>query len=1282
MLKASVKHALWWSLMAAMLLGLVLIGLRVALPKVGDYRAQIASYVGERLGVDLSIAALDARWEGYFPTATLHQVRVSSVEDVGPDVQLSIARVDVKLDPWRSLFRWQPIFKQLDVIAPSGQWRQRDGRWLYRPDVASEPGGMGQQGWSRLLNLLLSQPQVAIRQAELRLLPEQGESRRLESIDALLENVGAEHQLSGSVRVQGLGEDAQLHFAVQFQGAPEDPLQGDYPFYLKLDSLGPELLTLVDVELPLKRLRAGTEFWGHWGSGRLEWLQGRAAVGSLLYGDEEQQLELSNSTLDFALFELDTGYQLQLNNLHLVSQDEALELAQVAVDGDLVDGDLSLRRLAVPRLELEGVANWLRGQAFLPEEATKALSALAPTGQLSNLLLDWDAGASLKAFRARADARELSVQAYYGAPAIEGATGLIEADIQGGRLNLQSDQFALNFPKLYPEGWRFTHADGVVAWSLTPDAALISSELLHLSDDSVSAQGRFSIDIPYSREQQTELTLMIGMRDSDGTQAQRFTPAKEVGQGLYDWLGRAIQAGDVRQAGLVLHGGTRRLEPRQLPAVQLFFDIGEATLDYDPRWPKVSNADLFLYIRNGDVRADVRGGQMLDSQLASGWAYKPLQDERLQLAFQLEGPADDLNQVLSLESLRERIGNGMADWQLSGDLSTRLTLAVPVIHKDTADAEPQVDVRARLSRGALASKSLNIELTDLEGDLAFSSAAGLSSEQLNGRLFDEPISGRIVTEDGVTTAKISGAAAMARVQAWSGIAPLELMTGNLGYDAWLILCGAKAGCTDRFELNSSLDGVAVDLPAEFGLAANAERALGIQVPLDSAELSFDYGGLLKGIFDLSSGPLAGTLHLGAGVAELRPTPGLYVDGALDALTLSDITQLLDRLGGMDSSTAEDAATNPTSQVLQEVALHIGRFGIGALGVKAVSARLTPADLGWLLQLAGPQVQGQVILPGDNTPVEVALERLEIAAQEEASEQEPSPAEVESDAPLDFDQVPDLDLAVRDLVYKERPMGSWRLLVRPEGNKINVRDIHGELSQMSVRGEMSWLRGEDDHTGMTLKIEGKDIGKQLELWGMPKSIDSQLVDTSLQLEWKGMPWDINAATLDGSAQLLMKDGHLIESGNSANLLRVFGILNFNTLGRRLRLDFSDLVEKGVAFDRLAANYRFDKGVASSETPLEMEGPSANLRATGRIDFNRETVDKDIEVVLPLTSNVPFAAVLLGAPQVAGAVFLIDRLIGDKLEKVTTLRYHLSGDWSDPQVELETTAPPKQREVPFP
>ncbi|MBV1787308.1 TIGR02099 family protein [Marinobacterium sp. D7] len=1273
MLKASVKHLSWWSLMLAMLIGIAILALRLGLPRVADYRSEIADYLGESLGVNLDISTLDARWEGYYPALSLGGLRVFSTGEQGPEVRLSIESIEVQIDPWRSLLRWQPIFEKLELSAVNGFWQQRDGRWLHRPGVGANSSGMSEQGWRRLLGLILSQPKVGIRDSRLMMIPDVGSARQLESIDALLENVDTQHQLSGQLSLAGLGEDTRLEFAIQFEGTPEDPLRGDYPFYLKLDSLGPELFNLVNIELPLIRLRAGTEFWGRWHEGALQSLRGALAVGELDYGVAPKRVVLSNSYLDFALLPRAGGYQLQLNDIHLNTEGAELVLPQVLLEGAGWQQPFMLQRLAMPEVELAALTDWLIHQPILPENAIELATDLQPSGRLKNLVVEWPENGEWRDFQLRADADELAVQDYYGAPAATGVSGLLQADINGGAVHLVSDRFDLHFPKLYPEEWAFNRADGIVRWELSPDAALIHSELLHLKDSSVSAAGRFSIEIPYDRELQTELTLQIGITDADATRAQSFTPGHEVGEGLYRWLGDAIQAGHIRQAGLVLHGGTRSIEPRHPPVVQLFFDIDQAQLKYDPDWPSIDDADFFLYIHNGDLRVDIRHAQLLDSTITSGWAYKPLHEPRLSVMAQLDGPADDIEQVLRSKPLQS-VGDALGDWHFGGTMQTELRLDIPV--QSDAGAKLNVVAKGRLSDGKLESQAARLSLSQLSGSLGYTTAGGLSSGKLGGRIFDQPITGQIATAKGVTRVDMQGQLPIEAAQRWSGIDQLSLMNGILGYSAALTLCTGQADCASGLELYSDLQGVAVDLPSPLRLSADQPGELKLTLALDAQQLDFNYRQALGGRFDLAHPSLRGTLHLGEGAPALRPNGGLYVDGSVAQLEVGELMTLLDRL--VSASTQEDVpGVAASTQPLQEVDLWIDRVLVGGNTLNDLHAIVTPETDGWGVHLEGEEIAGNLRIPDADLPIGVKLSRLSVGQPVDAKSgsgdsAEKGSIEASAESPLlSPESLQAADIEIAKLIFRGRDWGRWKANVRPDGERLRVQNIEAQLAQLNIKGELNWLGGSHPHTGLTLKIQGKDIGRQLEQWQMEKAIESEELSSNLQLEWSGAPWSIKAANLNGALQFRFKNGRLIESGNSANLLRVFGILNFNTLGRRLKLDFSDLFQKGVAFDRLEGHYRIANGVASTLEPLLMEGPSANLKATGSLNLIDETVDKEMEVVLPLASNVPFAAVLLGAPQVAGAVFLIDKLIGDKLERVTTLKYRISGDWSEPQVELQTS-----------
>jgi len=356
--------------------------------------------------------------------------------------------------------------------------------------------------------------------------------------------------------------------------------------------------------------------------------------------------------------------------------------------------------------------------------------------------------------------------------------------------------------------------------------------------------------------------------------------------------------------------------------------------------------------------------------------------------------------------------------------------------------------------------------------------------------------------------------------------------------------------------------------------------------------------------------------------------------------------------------------------IQEVELELARVGTTAETIKLRGANEAS---GLAVEIRGADLQGKVLLPHADEPLKIHLERLQLNAlmQDEVPEAE---AAVERDdfypQLLGRTRLPAADVRVDSLWLGEKVLGDWRFSLRPDERGTRISSLEAYLDQLILRGEAHWSQQAEQQTELTLRLVGDDIGALLERWHYGRVLETSQVESLLQLNWKGAPWDVKLDRLNGELQFSTREGRLIETAESTNLLRVFGILNFNSLARRLRLDFSDLLKKGVSFDRLDGHYRLQQGVAATVEPLVMVGPSANMSIQGQVNLAEGTLDKEVEVALPISSNVPLAAVLLGAPQVAGAVFVIDKLIGDRLERFSTLRYRLSGSWENPELELLT------------
>lgn len=121
-------------------------------------------------------------------------------------------------------------------------------------------------------------------------------------------------------------------------------------------------------------------------------------------------------------------------------------------------------------------------------------------------------------------------------------------------------------------------------------------------------------------------------------------------------------------------------------------------------------------------------------------------------------------------------------------------------------------------------------------------------------------------------------------------------------------------------------------------------------------------------------------------------------------------------------------------------------------------------------------------------------------------------------------------------------------------------------------------------------------------------------------------------------MTLEDGVILQQNSSAQLFRVFNLLNTDTLWRRLQLDFSDLYERGVAFDALSGKAQIANGLLTLDPELQIVGPSGAFKLSGTTDMAAESLDMRLVVVVPLTQNLPLAALLMGAGAPIGGALL--------------------------------------------
>jgi uncharacterized protein YhdP len=147
---------------------------------------------------------------------------------------------------------------------------------------------------------------------------------------------------------------------------------------------------------------------------------------------------------------------------------------------------------------------------------------------------------------------------------------------------------------------------------------------------------------------------------------------------------------------------------------------------------------------------------------------------------------------------------------------------------------------------------------------------------------------------------------------------------------------------------------------------------------------------------------------------------------------------------------------------------------------------------------------------------------------------------------------------------------------------------------------------------------------------------------------------------------------IEAGSA----KLFGALNFDSLIRRLQLDFSDLFQSGFAFDNIDGNMNFNQGVVTTNDVISIIGPSSNITINGEINLPLQTIAADMQVQIPLGQNISMLAGMLGAWPIALSTYIASKIFQEQLEDFTTIIYRLDGPWDAPEAGFE---PPPEAQV---
>ncbi|PHQ26841.1 hypothetical protein CLH62_04445 [Marinobacter guineae] len=1223
-LAARLASLIWWFLLVVLVLFALYAGLgRQLTQNVDSFRDDLARELSDRLGHDVRIGSLSSRWYWLDPSFSARDIRISNAET--GVVVANLQYLNIRFDFLASLRRLRIVFEDFEADGLELTVNQeQSGDVAVRGADIPEPVSNQLREWLELAGNWLSDPYVKITRVDLGIRDSQGNRRHLDIPQLDLDYRRGLFHASG--RAMQSGTTQQL---ASFALVGEHFFRGDFTGQLYLDVDSGRLFDGLIDEYQWRTLRVegfdlGGEAWLTFRDGLLQQVTGTVRTPYLQLGVgqeslaplEDIQARFGWRRHEHVMTEKSPGDpdSLALGEWHL-------KQLQWTWDGDVVspfslrlapsEGGMSVIADALPLAPTRRLAARL---PILPERALRAMRNYRPGGFLDQLEV-YLPDESPEKFELSGRLRDVSIRAYGGAPGVTSVNGLIFLDRDNGYVEIAAGEtpVRLDFPQLYGSAWTFPVAEGQVAWQLDGAITRVFSDGVRMVyNENTELEGAF--DLKLDREGEDNLGLRVSLKDGTAAMLADFVPAKVVSPELYEWLTTAIREADITSGTYYGHGQIGSDAPKGSFVSSMVYQFDQAIVRYDENWPEVRSARGRVEVHNGNTLVQLEAGETGGLSLNPGTVRVIPGAEGAQVRVDVSAmvPGESIGYWMDNSPLGELAGAEARKLQYGGQYQVALAIDLPL----GSGQPPVVEANIAVDDGAIAYPTASLAWEGIQGELTYHSEDGFSGGPLAATFFGEPVtigfsrarSGEALSIRQSGELPVPGVFARAGLSEKSGFG----LQGRVSYTAEL---DVGADSTSGIRVRSSLEDLAVDWPEPLAKPAG----------------------------------------------EVAPLRAVINPSAAGGLGIT---------GEWENRLAFDLLWKETGVDLRLGHLYLGSQVLTDIDINAL-------DLGdrWVVTTNSKRAKGRVAIPDDGDTVMVDFEVLRLLRSEGAAKESADlltlKEQLEAFRALDMGNWPDINVTVADLQLDTDSLGRWAFRLRPEPYRLNVNDIQGQLNSLTLMGNMTWSIVDERETSRFWgSINGGALADLNELFDTEMPVTNKATNIELDLDWPGRPDEFSVAELNGSVSLRLDEGVILERSNTAQLFRVFNLLNADTLWRRLKLDFSDLYERGVAFDAISGKAQVINGLLTMDPELQVVGPSGAFKLSGATNMASEELDMRLVVVLPLTQNLPLAALLMGAgAPIGGALFVLDKILGDPLSKLTSATYSVTGTWDEPEVDLQ-------------
>lgn len=979
-------------------------------------------------------------------------------------------------------------------------------------------------------------------------------------------------------------------------------------------------------------------------------------------------------------------------------------------------------------LDLHTLANFIE-RLPLPAGQRKILTDYSPRGQLKDFSATWQgaypaitsyaikgkfAGLTMSAqppipARAKSNTEPAQV-ALPGIPGFDNLTGHVEASEQGGLLGIASRNAVLHLPGYFADpampfeslklqaAWKFQDDDQLIFQIDDMDfvqdgvaGSLTSKHRLHLGEGSAKTPAAIDLNARIS--------------EFDVKKIGRYLPV-QTSDTLRNWLTGALVGGRMQDVALVVKGDLANFpfnaEKQGEKNNGRFYIAGKidgGVLNYSPgKFGKDGKAPLWPLLEqiNGNLTVDRSRMEIIAESAKTGGAVLSnvkavipdliSPDRLLNIEGNAVGALQDLVRYVNDSPVAGWIANFTEPIKASGNAKLLLKLQMPLAHLEQSKVQ-----------GALQFIGNTVTLQDAmppilqtNGELKFNEK-GFAVNGIKANFLGGPITLLGGTQnDGAIAMKVDGNLSSEGLKKTFDTPALERLlqqiTGSTRYSAAI---NVKKGRPEII-VESSLQGVALDLPAPLRKAANESMPLTFELKgLDSDDVT-----MLRDEIKVSLGSAIAARYLrqkptdvngswqvvqgGIGVNTPAPQPdsGLIANVNLNSLNIDAWRKSVTSIAGTGTPVNAAPASPPSgafgiAQYIEPDILAARATELIVMGKKLdnVVVGASRQKSGWQANIDSEQASGYVTWEESRSGQGLGRVTARLASliiPQSAATDVTDLLEGKNTST----QLPALDIVAENFELFGKKFGHLEL---------RANNVHGDagrewrISKLSIANADAtfnaagkWTTKEGDSlTNLTYTLDIANAGKLLDRFGFVNVLRGGRGRMDGDISWKGLPFSIDIPSLSGQLHFDIAAGQFLKVDPGA--AKLLSVLSLQSLPRRLTLDFRDLFSEGFAFDGVVGTATITNGMMKTDN-FKMRSISAVVLMDGSVDIAKET--QNLHVVIIPEINAGAASLIYGLvinPVVGLGSFLAQLFLRDPLMRAFTVEYEITGPWKEPAIK---------------